>query len=413
MKIKSLKAIEILDSRGKPTLRTFVFLEDGSYYSSSIPSGASVGKYEALELRDHDPKRFAGQGVLKAIRHVNTILNEALTGMEVNDPKVIDDKMRSIDATENKSRLGANAILSASQAVVKAAAYSGKKTLWQFINEYYFKNTTPSFPRIMVNVINGGKHAEWNFDIQEFMLVPKANLPSQAVKVAAEIFNALGKNLKKRMLSTLVGDEGGYSPLLLSNEDVLTTMLQAAQECGYTNLNDFNLALDVAATEFFVDGMYIMIKNNRTMKPEELMRYYEDIQKRYNIFVFEDPFADDDWENFSALTKLSLDNFLVVGDDLYATNPKRIKEGIEMKATNTVLIKPNQIGTVSETVEAIKLSREAGWKIVISHRSGETEDSFIADFSYACAADFFKCGSMCRSERLCKYNRLIEIENQL
>ena len=411
--IKQIWAREILDSRGIPTVETACQIDTGHVAISSVPGGTSTGTHEALELRDRENPRYKGLGVAVAVDNVNKVLGPALVGMDPTRQGEIDQKLISLGGTEKKEKLGANAILSVSQAAVKAAAYSQHLPLWKFINQAFFQNYPPQFPRIMFNFINGGRHAEWNFDIQEFMLTPKNNRPSEAIRAASEIFHRLGKDLKKRMASTLVGDEGGYSPLLLSNEDVLEMIIQSAQDCGYTNVNDYNLILDVAASEFYVDGMYVLIKNNKTMKTEELMEYYLGMQKRYSIYSFEDPFAADDWDNFSALTKTAANEFLVVGDDLYATNPKRIKKGIESKATNAILIKPNQIGTISETVEAIRMGRSAGWKIIISHRSGETEDSFIADFAYGAGADFLKSGSTCRSERLCKYNRLIEIENDL
>lgn len=413
MKITSIQALEILDSRGKPTVRTFVRLEDESVHSSSVPSGASTGSHEAVELRDSDEKRFLGQGVQKAVNNVNTFLNDALKGMRVSDPDAIDKKMLEIDGTENKSNLGANAILSVSQAVVRAAAYTHKVPLWDFINQYYFKDTAPAFPRLMVNVVNGGKHAGWNFDIQEFMVVPNATQPSESVQIAAEIFAQLGKNLKKKGLSTLVGDEGGYSPLLSSNKEVLDAIHDAARALDYSTGVHYDLALDAAASEFYNDGVYEFKKTNKKLTGEELLQYYLELRHDDGIISFEDPFAEDDWKTFTAFTEQAHNDFLVVGDDLFVTNPKRIKKGIEELAANAVLIKLNQIGSVHETVQAIKMARKAGWKFIISHRSGETEDSFIADFAYGSGANFIKTGSMSRSERLAKYNRLIEIENKL
>ena len=412
MKIISIQALEVLDSRGKPTVRTFVRLDDESVHSSSVPSGASTGSHEAVELRDNDEKRFLGQGVLKAVNNVNTFLNDALKGMSVENPNAIDKKMLEIDGTENKSNIGANAILSVSQAVVRAAAYLHKVPLWDFINQYYFKDTPPSFPRLMVNVVNGGKHAGWNFDIQEFMVVPSATKPTESVQIAAEIFAQLGKNLKKKGLSTLVGDEGGYSPLLSSNKEVLDAIHDAARAVDYSNGVHYDLALDAAASEFYKDGKYEFKKTNKVLTGEELLQYYLELRNDDGIISFEDPFAEDDWQTFATFTKQAKNDFLVVGDDLFVTNPKRIKKGIEEQSANAVLIKLNQIGSVHETVEAIKMARNAGWKFIISHRSGETEDSFIADFAYGAGADFIKTGSMSRSERLSKYNRLIEIENK-
>ncbi|NTU72991.1 phosphopyruvate hydratase [Candidatus Roizmanbacteria bacterium] len=413
MKITSIQSLEILDSRGKPTVRTFVKLEDGSIHSSSVPSGASTGAHEAVELRDGDSKRHLGQGVLQAVANVNTVLAPLVVGMEVDQLKEIDQKMLDKDGTGNKGNLGANAILSVSQAVTKAAAYTANKPLWRFLHDYYFSAHSAAFPRLMVNVINGGKHANWNFDIQEFMISPSTTQPSEAVRVAAEIFQQLGKTLKEKKLQTLVGDEGGYSPLLSSNEEVLETIKASAEKLGYSLGREFDFALDSASTEFFENGSYVMKKTGKTLSGDELMNYYQTLRSTYRIISFEDPFAEDDWAQFQKFTAFSNDEFLTVGDDLYVTNPERIRRGIELNATNAVLIKLNQIGSVSETAEAITMAKQAGWKVIVSHRSGETEDSFIADLAYGAGADFIKTGSMSRSERLAKYNRLIEIENGL
>lgn len=412
MKIKSVQAIEILDSRGKPTIRTFLRLDDESIHTASVPSGASTGTYESVELRDSDQKRHLGQGVLKAVENVNTEIAKAVDGMDITEPKLIDAKLIALDGTENKKRLGANAILSVSMAAQRAAAHIKKKPLWQFINEYYAMESH-GFPRLMVNVVNGGKHAGWNFDIQEFMICPIEDTPSMSIRVAAEIFQNLGRLLKKKNLGTLVGDEGGYSPALSSNEEVLGTIITAAKDMGYENMKQYELALDSAASEFFDKGNYTFKKSNKKMTCPELAHYYGTLYQRFHIFSFEDPFAEDDWNTYSQFTNALGDKVQIVGDDLYVTNPKRIKMGIQKSASNAVLIKPNQIGTIMETIEAIKLTQKAGWEVVISHRSGETEDSFIADLAYGVGADFIKTGSMSRSERLAKYNRLIEIENNL
>lgn len=410
MKITSIKALEVLDSRGKPTVRAFVTLDDKSVHVSSVPSGASTGSHEAVELRDGDKARFGGLGVMNAVKNINTTIAAALKGMDVSNPEAIDKKMLELDGTPNKAKLGANAILAVSQACIRAAAHAKNLPLWKFINEYYFKDHAPSFPRLMVNVVNGGKHAGWNFDIQEFMIVPTSNVPSKSVREAAEIFHALGAKLKKNGLSTLVGDEGGYSPSLSSNEDVLETIVKAAGDIGYHDKDDFNFALDAAASEFFKEGKYHFKKVGKVLTGDELVDYYIKLQEKYFIISFEDPFFEDDWEHFTKFTNAIRDTSLVVGDDLFTTDSKRIQKGIDTKSANAVLIKLNQIGSVLETVEAIRTARTAGWKVVISHRSGETEDSFMADFAYGSAADFIKTGSMSRSERLCKYNRLLEIE---
>jgi len=410
MKIKEVLAITVYDSRGKPTIRTKVVLEDGSFGISSVPSGASTGKYEALELRDNDKNRFFGLTVDCAVENVNQKLAKELVGVDFKTPPDLDKRLIELDGTENKSNLGANAILSVSQAYLKALAFSQKKPLWKIINENYFADVSPFFPRLMVNVVNGGKHANFNFDIQEFMIVPKTNIPSESVYMAAFIFSALGKKIKKMGLSTLVGDEGGYSPKLLGNETVLKLLTEVGTDIGLKAGSDYDLALDSAASEFFdeKEKKYKLQSEKKTLTSDEFIDYYLALEKKYPLISFEDPFFEDDWESFSKFTAKT--KLMVIGDDLYVTNTKRIKIGIEKKATNAVLIKPNQIGTIYETVEAIKMAKKVGWKIVISHRSGETEDAFIADLAYASCADFIKTGSMCRSERLAKYNRLIEIE---
>ena len=412
MKITTVKAIEILDSRGKPTVRTFVTLDDGSLHQASVPSGASTGKHEALELRDGDEKRFAGQGVLKAVENVNGPIANALKGKDPTDLKTLDLTMIELDGTENKSKLGANAILGVSMAAVRAAASVKKQPLWKLINEYYFTAVEPSFPRLMVNLINGGKHANWNFDIQEFMIMTTATKPSESTRVASEIFIELGKQLKKGGYSPLVGDEGGYSPAFGSNEQAYDAILEAAKTAGYENVKDFELAMDAAASEFYENGSYILKRDDKKLTPDQLIQIYSEIGQKYHVQSFEDPFEQDDWESFTKFTEMAGKfHFQVVGDDFTVTNPKRIKEAVQRNGANAVIIKPNQIGSIYETVQAIKEAKKGGWRIAISHRSGETEDPFIADLAYGVGADFIKTGSMSRSERLAKYNRLIEIEN--
>lgn len=452
MKITNVKSLEIIDSRGNPTVRTFITLDDASVHSSSVPSGASTGSHEAVELRDGD-KRFGGKGVLKAVENVNKIIADKIIGMDAN-PNSIDDVLLALDDTPNKANLGANAILSVSLAVVRAAAHAENVPLWKYMFETYFKNAprrhsgelatpesdrswtsqddnTPAFPKLLVNIVNGGKHASWNFDIQEFMVVPNTTTPSESVRIAAEIFHSLGKVLSERKLSTLVGDEGGYSPLLSSNEEVLETIVMAATKAGYENVTDYRLSLDVASTEFFKDGKYELKKQEKWLSAEELTAYYSKIGQEYKILSFEDAFAEDDWKAWIHFTAQNTshpersegsheiadqarnDELVIIGDDLLVTNPVRIKRAIEEKAANAVLVKVNQIGSIKETVEAINMAHAAGWKTAISHRSGETEDSFIADLAYACTSEFIKTGSMSRSERLSKYNRLLEIEKGL
>ncbi len=414
MNITAVQAIEILDSRGKPTIRTFLTLDDSSVHVASVPSGASTGAHEAVELRDGDEKRHMGQGVSKAVHNVNTSIANILKNRSIEDVTALDKAMIELDGTTNKGKLGANAILSVSMAATRAAAYGEKKPLWKYLNEHFFSAVQPAFPRLMVNLINGGKHANWNFDIQEFIIMTKATQPTVSTQVAAEIFLQLGKQLKKQGLSLLVGDEGGYSPALTSNEQAYEEILKAATSAGYKNVEDFEFAMDAAATEFYQDGKYVLKRDNKTVTADELIAYYSELGQKYHIQSFEDPFAEDDWEAYTKFTEMAEKfRFQIVGDDLFVTNPERIQKGIIQKAANAVLIKLNQIGTVTETAEAIRMTQGAGWKVAVSHRSGETEDPFIADLAYGCAADFIKTGSMSRSERLAKYNRLIEIEHGL
>lgn len=410
MKIQKLHAMEILDSRGNPTVKAYVTLSDGSVHSAAVPSGASTGKHEAVELRDAEAQRYAGNGVLKAVENVNITLNDVLHGVEVSDPKKIDEKMIETDGTENKGRLGANAILGVSMAIHRAASYSTSSPLWKFLNDYYMNGASPRFPGIFANVINGGKHAQWNFDIQEFILAVKMGTFSESVRAASELFHALGDNLKKKGLSTLVGDEGGYSPALSSNGGVFDIVIESASALPYEYGKDWMFALDVAASEFFQDGNYKMMKDNTVISPDQLMETYLGYINKYKLYSIEDPFDQDDWEQYKKFVAALGGKVKVVGDDFLVTNPTRIQRAIDEKAATSGLIKLNQIGTVTETMDAIKLCRDANWSVIVSHRSGETEDTFIADLAYAVGADYIKTGSMSRSERLAKYNRLMEIE---
>lgn len=410
MIIKNLQGIEILDSRGNPTVRSFITLEDGSIHSASVPSGASTGAKEAYELRDNDKARYAGKGVLNAVQNVNTIIRDALLGKDA-DPKTIDRLLIDLDATPNKEKLGANAILSVSMATTRASAHAQNIPLWKFLNEYFF-TIKPDFPHLMVNVINGGVHASWNFDFQEFMIIPNVINPSDSIRIASEIFHSLGKVLKEKGLSTLVGDEGGYSPALESNETAFQVILEAAKKIGYENVKDFRLSIDAASSEFFKDGIYTL--DASPLSASQLTDFYAEIGQKYKILSFEDAFAEDDYPAHKKFTQMAKEfDFITIGDDLFCTNPALLKKGIEEKLANGILIKLNQIGTVTETAETINMAKRAGWKVAISHRSGETEDNFIADLAYSCSADFLKTGSMSRSERLSKYNRLLEIECNL
>lgn len=413
MKISNVYALEVLDSRGNPTVRCCVELEDGSKHFSSVPSGASTGTHEALELRDDDSSRYKGKGVLKAVENVNNVISKAVIGQEAN-PKEIDKILLSLDGTSDKSNLGANAILAVSMAVARAGAHSENKPLWQFLNESFFENIKPAFPRLMVNIVNGGKHANWNFDIQEFMIVPNSNKPSESIRIASEIFHSLGTLLKDRGLTTLVGDEGGYSPHLSSNEEVFEIIQEAAKRANYDNVKDYRISIDSAASEFFKDGKYNLHKPDRLLTSVQLTKYYQEMGIKNFILSFEDAFSEDDLSAFKNFEEMAEKfEFLNIGDDLFTTNPSQIDRGIKEKHANGVIIKLNQIGTLTETVEAIILTKGANWKVAVSHRSGDTEDSFISDLAYACSAGFLKAGSMSRSERLSKYNRLLEIEKGL
>ena len=409
--ILSIKAIEILDSRGNPTLKTFVTLDDGTVGSASVPSGASTGVHEALELRDNDD-HYLGKGVGRAVQNVNGILAHELKGMSINDLKKIDKHMLSVDGTENKSELGANAILSVSLACARAYAAYHKEPLWKALNDYYFTHTKIGFPRLFVNVINGGAHANWVIDIQECMISPVESSPSTSVEIAANVFHTLKKILLTEGYAISVGDEGGFAPQLETNEQAFQHLDQAIKDAGYSR-DSVDIATDIAASEFYKNGSYRLQKagdHKKTMNSSEFSDYLLGLHDHFNILSYEDPFAEDDWEGFVNFTQRVGKDHMVVGDDLFVTNTERIKQGIEKKAANAVLVKVNQIGSLYETVEAIEMAQKAGWKVVISHRSGETSDSFISDLAVACGADFIKAGSMSRSERLVKYNRLLEIE---
>lgn len=410
MKIDQIKAIEILDSRGNPTVKCYITLTDGSVHSATAPSGASVGKHEALELRDGDTQRYAGNGVLNAVENINTRIYDVFKGREVDDPKKLDEELISLDGTKNKSNLGANAMLAVSMAFHRVSAYSTSSPLWKFLNQFYMEGSLPSFPGVFVNVINGGKHANWNFDIQEYILAIKMGSISDSVRAGSELFHALGATLKKKGFNTLVGDEGGYSPGLSSDGEVFETILEAAKTLPYVHGKDWMMSLDVAASEFYKDGNYMLMKDNKTVSPDELTQKYMDLISKYGLYSIEDPFDQDDWEQYKKFTALVAGKTFVVGDDFLVTNPERIQRAIDENAASAGLIKPNQIGTIKETMDAILMCKKAGWKVVVSHRSGETEDTFIADLAYAVGADYIKTGSMSRSERLAKYNRLMEIE---
>jgi len=409
--ISSLSAIEILDSRGNPTVRVFCTLSNGVVVSSSVPSGASTGENEAVELRDGDKKRYNGKGVLKAVDNVNNIIAPKIIGMDPFRQAEIDRVMIELDGTPNKGRLGANAILGVSMAVAQAGAKVAGLPLYQYLGGV----GAVRLPVPMMNILNGGKHAENSVDLQEFMVMPiGAQSFAEALRYGAETFHSLKKILSEKGYSTGVGDEGGFAPNLSSNDEACEVIIKAIELAGYKPGIDIALALDPAASSFYEDGIYNLSKSKQGRKTsDEMIEIYKGWIKKYNIVSIEDGLAENDWEGFKKLTQTIGDSVQIVGDDLYVTNTKFIKRGIKEKATNAVLIKLNQIGTVTETIEAINLCRKAGWGYVISHRSGETEDTFMADFSVAMTGGQIKTGSACRSERIAKYNRLLEIEKEL
>jgi len=410
-KITAVRALEILDSRGNPTLRTFVTLENGTTASASVPSGASTGINEAIELRDGDKTRYGGKGVLKAVTNVEKHIAPAVIGMDPAQQAEIDRVMIELDGTTNKGKLGANAILGVSMAVARAAATAAGLPLYAYLGGPGAKR----IPAPMMNILNGGKHADNSVDFQEFMIMP-VGAPNftEALRYGAETFHALKGILQKKGYAVSVGDEGGFAPNLKSNDEACQVIVEAIEAAGYEPGKDVAIALDPAASSFYEAGSYNLSKSGQGKKTAvEMMSIYENWVDEYPIVSIEDGFAEDDWEGFREHTSVLGRKIQIVGDDIYVTNPKFIKRGIEEGTTNAVLIKLNQIGTVTETIEAIDLCRKAGWGYVISHRSGETEDAFIADFAVAMGGGQLKTGSACRSERIAKYNRLIEIETEL
>ena len=410
-KITSVKAIEILDSRGNPTIRVFIGLDNGITASASVPSGASTGENEAIELRDGDKQRYGGKGVLKAVGNVNKVIAPQLIGMDPFQQAVIDHLMIELDGTPNKSILGANALLGVSMAVSRVAAEAAGLPLYAYLGG-------PGAVRIpvpMMNILNGGKHTDNSVDFQEFMIMPVgAPTFTEALRYGAETFHALGGTLKEENYATSVGDEGGYAPNLGSNDEACELIIRAIEKAGYKPGIDIAIALDPAASSFFENDTYNLAKSGQGQKSRaEMNLFYKNWVAKYPIISIEDGLAENDWKGFVEHTALLGNNIQVVGDDLYVTNTRFIERGIKEKATNAVLIKLNQIGTVTETIEAINLCRKVGWGYVISHRSGETEDTFMADFAVAMGGGQIKTGSASRSERIAKYNRLIEIEAEL
>ena len=416
-KILKIHAREILDSRGNPTVEVDVELESGAIGRAAVPSGASTGSKEALELRDGDEKRFLGKGVLKAVENINEIIASALIGKEAGNQEEIDKLMIELDGTPNKSKFGANAILGVSMAVLKAAANDSKKPLFQYIGEKFCgKQNSDEYilPMPMMNIINGGAHADNSADLQEFMIMPiKALNFKTALQMGAEIFHNLKKVLKKKGLNTNVGDEGGFAPILSSNKEGFELIMEAIKNAGYEPGEDVMLAIDAASSEFFSNGKYILKKDNLELSSEEMVAYYEKLVNDYPIISIEDGLSEYDWDSWKLLNEKLGDKIQLVGDDLFVTNSGIIQKGINDKVANSVLIKVNQIGTISETIKAIKIAQVNGWTVVISHRSGETEDTTIADLAVGLGVGQIKTGSLSRTDRVAKYNQLLRIEEIL
>ena len=410
--IIDIQAREILDSRGTPTVEVDVALDDGSFGRAAVPSGASTGVHEAVELRDGDKSRFGGKGVLKAVNAVNTELYDAVVGMDASEQIEIDREMCRLDGTENKGKFGANAILGVSLAIAKAGAESAGLPLYRYIGG----TLAHVLPVPMMNILNGGKHADNPIDIQEFMIMPVgASSCSEAIRMGAEIFQALKSNLKKAGMNTNVGDEGGFAPNIGSAKEALTFIVEAIKTAGYKPGDDVVLALDAASSEFYDADTktYNLAGEGKVLTSAELVKYYEELKNEFPIMSLEDGMAEDDWEGWDLLTKTLGSRMQLVGDDLFVTNTKRLKMGIERKVANSILVKVNQIGSLTETLEAVDMAHRAGYTAVLSHRSGETEDATIADIAVATGCGQIKTGSLSRSDRLAKYNQLIRIEEEL
>lgn len=408
--IADVHAREILDSRGNPTVEVEVVLESGAFGRAAVPSGASTGAHEAVELRDGDKNRYLGKGVLTACANVESIIAPALIGMDALDQNAIDQTMIRLDGTPNKGNLGANAILGVSMACARAAADYLEIPLYRYLGG----SNAKTLPVPMMNHLNGGKHADNNVDIQEFMIMPVgAQSWSEALRMCAEIFHSLRAVLKSRGYNTAVGDEGGFAPDLKSNEEALECIVMAIEKAGYKPGDEVRIAMDPASTEFFIDGKYNLASEGRKLTSAEMIDFYADLCDRYPIISIEDALAEDDWEGWVELNKRLGDKIQLVGDDLYVTNTERLAKGIELHASNAILIKLNQIGTITETLDAIEMAKRAGFTAVVSHRSGETEDTFIADMVVAVNAGQIKTGAPSRTDRVAKYNQLLRIEEEL
>jgi len=416
-KVKQIWAREILDSRAKPTIETACMLDSGYVAVASVPGGTSTGSHESLELRDGDNSRYKGLGVLKAVENVNNILGPALIGMDPSKQEEIDNKLISLDGTEKKTKYGANAILSISVAIIKAGAMSNSASLHGWINKIS-KNigleANEKIPTPLFNMINGGKHGAGNLDFQEFLVIPATNKAyHDGLQMSVEIYYAVGDNLIRKGAIHSVGHEGGYAPNLFTNADALELLVESIKETPYSIGRDVFLGLDVAADSFYKDGEYTIRDKSAPMDDNAFLEYYKFLNSQYHLAVLEDPFYEDGWGSWKKISDTFENQVLIVGDDLLATNPKRVEKAASEKACNAILVKPNQIGTVSETIKVIKMARDLKWKVIVSHRSGETNDSFIADFAVGTGADYVKFGAPARGERVAKYNRLLSLEREL
>ena len=417
MKIKSVRSLEVLDSRGKPTIMTSVYLEDGSKGTAMVPSGASTGSLEAYELNDNQPERYLGSGKLKAVENSNKKIFEGLAGLDASDQKLIDETMIEIDGTENKNNLGANTILAASIATARASASSANIPLYEYLNITFNKMFSTkvhmSMPRPMLNIFNGGSHANNTIDIQEFMILPSKNIPfKKGLRMSTEVYMNLKILLSQKALSTTVGDEGGFAPNLKTNDEVINFIIEAVDKSGYKFCEDIFLGLDCASTEFFHDGNYSLEGEGKSLKPDEMIDYLKNLVTKYQIVSLEDPLEENDWAGWAKLTK-ECGGLQIVGDDIYVTQRKLLQRGIDERAGNAILIKLNQIGTLTETLLCIELAKQHNFGTIISHRSGETEDTFISDLAVATDAKQIKTGAPARSDRTAKYNRLLVINDEL
>ena len=414
IKIENIKALEVLDSRGNPTVQVTTYLNDGIYGRCIVPSGASTGSFEAVELRDNDKERYNGKGVKTAVNNVNEIIKNELVGKSPYNQKIIDDLLIKLDGTDNKAKLGANAMLGVSVSVAKATAKSLQLPFYRYIGGI----SSNTMPIPMMNILNGGKHSDNTVNIQEFMIVPKSGKSfKDKMRTASEIYHELKNILKNRNLVTAVGDEGGFAPNLSNDEEALELLVEAIKNAGYTPGQEVGIALDIAATEMYEEaekiekeGSYLLWKTGEIKTSDEMVEYYTELVDKYPIISIEDGLAEEDWYGWEKLTSKLSDKILLVGDDLFVTNPKRLQKGIMKKIANSILIKPNQIGTLSETIEAINLAKRNNYTTIISHRSGETEDTTIADLAVALGCKYIKSGAPCRTDRVCKYNRLLNIE---